>query len=553
VLCWTTRQTSLSYSNSTVSKWAYNGFVGRPVAPVAAILVCAVVALAQNQQEENPKLGRVTGTVVESKSGEPVRKAFVLLRRDSNAATGTLTDGSGKFTCRDLDPGVYVLSVEKDGWVTTRDSKAMTVTVTAGQTAPAVTLRMLKTAAISGRVLDAEGDPIAGVAIQLTPEPSKKKGPSGPWASTNDRGEYRAFNVAPGQYRVCGIYSARSQRADVRMQPPAAAAYPKVCFPGTAHGTIVTVEPGTEVQGIDFQMVPARAVKVRGRVIYKAAEKPMFAFITLQPTDGGSYVAETLVRDPDGNFEVQGVLPGQYRLTVAGASVGGESKFASSKTIDVTDVDLSGVDIVVGTPRRIDGKLLVPEGRKIPQVVVVLVPREQGNNQAGGFAQVSPTGEFSFPEVGAGEYDLVLGSTASADDLYVSAIRLGDSDALTDGVRPDIPGPLEIVLKPHGGTLSCSVIGEKDDPVPAGHVLLIPDPPKERQLALMGECRTDANGTCEILGITPGDYHAYAFPTQAEIDHRDPNAIKAFEKYGKPVKIGESERRDVELKTIAAE
>jgi hypothetical protein len=182
-----------------------------------------------------------------------------------------------------------------------------------------------------------------------------------------------------------------------------------------------------------------------------------------------------------------------------------------------------------------------------------LVPRDPSDHQGGGIAQVSLAGAFSFPEVGAGEYDVMLGSTGPGDDLYVSAIRLGDFDALADGVRSDIPGNLEIILKAHGGTLACSVTGEKDEPVPGGHVVLIPDPPRERQLALMGECRTDGSGACEILGITPGEYHVYSFPTQIEIDQRDPNAIKPFEKYGKAVKIGEGERRDVQLKAAPAE
>lgn len=528
----------------------------RFLAPLVSALVCAMAAFAQGAPEEDPKLGRVTGNVVESKSGAPVGKALVLLRQGQNPAAGTFTDSTGKFALRNLEPGIYSVAVEKDGWVAARDSRTLTATVTAGQTAPTLTLKLLITAAISGRVVDADGDSISGVSIQVTPEPSGKSGPPGSWGSTNDRGEYRAFNVAPGQYRVCATYAARAQREDVRMQPGATTAYPRVCYPGTPQGNILTIESGSEVQGVDFQLVPARAVKVKGRVIAPPMEGPAVAVVNLRPADSSPGMGpdkNAILRDATGSFEIAGVLPGRYRLTVTGIEIGGQSRTASSKLIEVGDTDLEGVEIILGPPRAIEGRLVVPEGRKTPPLMIVLASRDPDNYQAGGIAHVSPAGTFRFPSVAAGEYDVMLGSMGPGDDLYVSAIRLGASDALADGVRTDVAGDLEIVLKEHGGTLACSVTGEKDEPVSAGRVVLIPDPPRERQRALMGGCSTDARGACEILGVTPGEYHVYAYPMEIVIDQRDPSAFKPFEKYGKAVKIAEGERRDIQLKAAPVE
>ena len=55
------------------------------------------------------------------------------------------------------------------------------------------------------------------------------------------------------------------------------------------------------------------------------------------------------------------------------------------------------------------------------------------------------------------------------------------------------------------------------------------------------------------LGITPGEYHIYAFPAGAEIDHRDPDALKPFEKYGEAMKVAEGERKIVNLKAAPIE
>ena len=69
-------------------------------------------------------------------------------------------------------------------------------------------------------------------------------------------------------------------------------------------------------------------------------------------------------------------------------------------------------------------------------------------------------------------------------------------------------------------------------------------------MALYGECRTDATGACTLTGVTPADYHVFAFASEEERDFRDPDSLKEFEKLGKPVKITEGDRHKVELKAV---
>jgi hypothetical protein len=108
-------------------------------------------------------------------------------------------------------------------------------------------------------------------------------------------------------------------------------------------------------------------------------------------------------------------------------------------------------------------------------------------------------------------------------------------------------------MKANGGSVTFSVVSDKDEPVPASRVVLLPDPPRERQLALMGDCRTGPAGGCTIEGIAPGDYHAYAFPAQMEMDQPAQDAVKGFEQYGKAVTIAEGDRRTLQLKPVAVE
>lgn len=47
--------------------------------------------------------GAIHGRVLQSKSGEPVKKAVVILRRGQELGTGALMDGSGAFSFDDLE------------------------------------------------------------------------------------------------------------------------------------------------------------------------------------------------------------------------------------------------------------------------------------------------------------------------------------------------------------------------------------------------------------------------------------------------------------------
>jgi len=144
-------------------------------------------------------------------------------------------------------------------------------------------------------------------------------------------------------------------------------------------------------------------------------------------------------------------------------------------------------------------------------------------------------------------------SETSDDDLYIASIKMGETDALAEGLHIGevAPESLIITLKPKGAAIACTVRDDQGRPVPAARVLLVPDAPKTTRLALHGESRTGADGTCKITGITPGDYHLYAMPDDPEIDHRDPDLLKAVADHGKAVTLVEGQQETLEIKVAA--
>ncbi|HUI81607.1 MAG TPA: carboxypeptidase-like regulatory domain-containing protein, partial [Bryobacteraceae bacterium] len=462
-----------------------------------------------------PKTGSITGVVVDDKSSDPIPKAIVIIRvREQEPGIGTTAGADGKFTLRDVDPGTYTITVERDGYVSAR-GQTQTVQVQAGQTTSDIKWKLLRTGAISGRVLDPDGDPVFGVSIMLSSTlPTKRGRAAASYTQTNDRGEYRAFHIAPGEYRLSVTYRPGNGLVQVRMQPTEKSgaasggdAYPTLYYPGTPdirQATLVKVEPGADLQGFDLHLLRMHAVRVRGHVAPAAGTGPvpLFQMVNLAPVDSPAQSQEFLIRDSKREFEFQGVLPGKYHLEMQGSGVNEMSRISARQTIEVGETDIDGIELIPTQLRNVSGKVIAPPGRKLPPgLVVVLQSRELGDRQGGGFAQLSADGAFTMQRVSSGDYDLILASTINGDDdAYIDAIRMGDADALADGVHVGDaqPAPIEVVLKPNGGAVECTVEDDKSEPAAGAMVLLVPDMPKQRPAALFGECNTQADGTCKI-------------------------------------------------------
>jgi hypothetical protein len=492
------------------------------------------------------KPGAVRGMMVEERSGEPVRKAVVILDREQGESVGTESDSKGAFALRELVPGGYIVRVERDGYMLAPGGRPRVVTVTAGETTHGIRLKLVRTAAISGRIIDTDGDPIVGANVRIVPVPARRKRGEA-YATTNDRGEYRAFQVAPGSYSVAVTYSPRVQQMPIRMQSKAGA-YPTMYYPGTLEvrqATVLTVGAGEDLHGIDIQLIRASGVRIRGRVVIPAGVPSVFVIVSLEPGE-----QRELVRDPKGEFELSDVLPGTYRMIVAAGGSDEASRLTATRRLEVGDVDIEGLEIALGPPQKVKGRIIAPEARKLPTGLMIILGTSDSN--AGGIAQVGADGTFVTTAVPPGDYDVMVRAAAGpGDDLYLSAIRQGDEDALTEGVHiaDEVSAPLVIVLKANGATAECTVKDAEDAAVYGAHVLLVPDGPV-RSRALSGSCRTDEHGICRIVGITPGVYHAYALAAETEIDLRNLDAMRPLEKFGRAINLAEGERRALDLRPV---
>jgi Carboxypeptidase regulatory-like domain len=363
------------------------------------LVVSFFLALFINQAA-GPATGGITGRVVADGTNAPIAGARVLVFQ-AGRRTGRMggpspqatTDQEGRFALSNLAPGEYSLDVQKPGFVPLNDPmmRPPTFAVAAGQLL-SLDLRLQRGGVISGRVLDARGDPLTGVlvmAMRRVPVPPEGGGGSrlvpapmqGP-QQTNDLGEFRVAGLAPGEYVISAAPLGFTGFGGPGVTPPSSSSAAHTTtvttfYPGTADqagAQALTVAAGGEVGNIVFTMQAAPAFRVSGIVVDERGASIEGAMVMLMADPRSGVMMGPIGNgqsDARGRFAIDDVPAGTYRANVSlmmsmngtgagriGAVPGGFVSFSSgmvggieqSAEIIVTDADVSGVRVVARRP-----------------------------------------------------------------------------------------------------------------------------------------------------------------------------------------------------------
>ncbi len=202
------------------------------VTSLSVLLVGWSVAASQGpagQQPPPPPRAAILGQVVDADTGNPVADVTVLLAMRVAPARGAgaapmvpgmaaggnqlrlLTGADGKFVVRDVPAGNVQLSTTARGYVnggygqTRPGGPVAPFTVEAGSTVAQVTIRVWRTAAITGVVTDERGEPRPGIQVRALRQTYQRGQPrltGTSMATTDDRGVYRLSGLVPGSYAV---------------------------------------------------------------------------------------------------------------------------------------------------------------------------------------------------------------------------------------------------------------------------------------------------------------------------------------------------------------
>jgi hypothetical protein len=521
------------------------------------------------------QFANVGGSVFRLDTGQPLKKAVVTLesRSDAQKSCYDITDEQGHFSMGKVDPGSYRLVVSRNGYVDAEygqrriGGSGAVLTLSSGQHMSDLVFKLARTAALGGHVYDEDGEPVRGASVtvfragfgqgksvQINNQPSV----------TNDLGEFRVFDLAPGRYFVSVFYHpGHDFDSLVRFgKPQSRQGYLPSFYPSTtdaAKAQALVIHAGDDVRSLDFFLRQALLVSVSGKVVLGIPNVTNTSInVFLYPRDSGSVETVNLdaVADPKtGTFQIENVPPGSYYIGCSYFDRESGTRSYTRRDLDVGNFNADGITLALLPGIDISGRVLwegpPPAGLAGLHIRLDSLDKKQMGTPT---QTVKSDGSFVLKNISEGEYRIAVAFGATTRLGYLQSARYGTT-SLTDGVITVHPGSdasLELTLSARTAQVSGTVL--TSDPLPAVgvQVILIPDEPHRDNRRKFRSETTDQNGKFTITGIEPGDYKLFSWDIADEDEEPwvEADWLKPFEVSGTSIHLGESDTKTLQLNLI---
>jgi protocatechuate 3,4-dioxygenase beta subunit len=285
-----------------------------------------------------------------------------------------VTDEQGRFVLADVVAGHYTVIASRPGYVDTILGAApgslfgAPIAVDEGQHVGGLSIRMARGGVITGTVRVPSGQPARGVQVQVNPIRTVDGRRRARFttalgiATTDDRGIYRHFGLAPGDYVVQVMVGAGpggaaeavrlttpeeiawAERLDsprsvaagqVAVPQPASrvVTYAPIYYPGTTTletARAISLAAGEERTAIDLVIEYVPVARVSGVVVDPEGRPHAGATVRLNRTGAsesladimGALVGQSARTDEKGSFAIDHVPPGDYTVSARATRAG---------------------------------------------------------------------------------------------------------------------------------------------------------------------------------------------------------------------------------------
>lgn len=352
---------------------------------LATTLACSIVVTTPARSALKPiqskePAGSISGRI--TLGDKPAPGVAVLLApsdyaRIEKPCPKATTDEDGHFQLTHVPAGNYLLQTFTPAFVGPSDEMrgraGKVINLSEGEAVEDIDIALTRGGVITGRVIDANGQPLIQESVRLTAldERGQKRGVNLPYSfmlTTDDRGVYRLFGVPPGRYIVSVGVDTKFAYARPNFGTNY---YPLTYHPDAkdeSRATVIEVTSGSEAAGIDITLGAAsKAYRASGRIVNADTGKPVaglsYGFGSLQE-DGRTFGSATTAGAPSnsrGEFHLDGIMPGHYAAYASSSGVTASEFYSDLASFEIIDADVPGLEIKVHRGSAITG-IVVVEG-----------------------------------------------------------------------------------------------------------------------------------------------------------------------------------------------
>lgn len=348
----------------------------------ATMLACSLAATSsghalQAGQSKEPT-GSISGRV--TLGDKPAPGVTVLLASPDSGPIDkplpqTTTDEDGHFQLTHIPAGNYLVQTFTPAFVGPSDEMrgraGKVINLSEGEAVEDIDIALTRGGVITGRVIDANGQPLVQESVHLTAldERGQKRGVNMPYSfmlTTDDRGVYRLFGVPAGRYIVSVGVDTRFTYARPNFGTNY---YPLTYHPDAkdeSRAAVIEVTSVSEAVGIDITLGAAsRAYRASGRIVDADTGKPVaglsYGYGALQQ-DGRSFGSNTTSgasSNSRGEFQLDGIMPGHYAAYASSSGVTASEFYSDLASFEIIDADVPGLEIKVHRGSAITGVVVV--------------------------------------------------------------------------------------------------------------------------------------------------------------------------------------------------
>ncbi len=533
-------------------------FLSLPVTLGCLLFAWPAAVVAQTQQLAfGGGHFRIAGTIISASEGHPLSRARVSLRDVKNAQNQIflITGDDGHFEFANLPAGKYSLTGAKRGYISAaydQHEQFSTAIVTgAGVDTENLTLRLVRTAVLTGHIFDESGEPVRAANVTLWRD-DHSAGVSRTVSYRSDMSDdLGSFEFAPldaGTYFVSVIakpwYAVHPPSTRQTSAPDAPTSVDRsldVVYLPTYYAGATEVEDASPILlrggdrlDLDLHLAPVPALHVILHAppleVGQSFQMPMLLKRDFEGSQEG--IQPEVQMTAPSVFEIT-AAPGKYELRLPQRN--GEPVRSSEVEIsqDNQELDASAGQAVSTITAKVE---LIGETALPPQMAFAL---RNSQHRVVAWGAMSPAREVTFGDVAPGNYEVLAGAASRAYSVVSMTVNgspvSGHSFAVPAGTA------LALSLRVVGGAADVNGLALRAGKGAAGAMIVLVPRNPEANNELFRRDQSDLDGTFTFRSVIPGTYTAIAIENGWDLDWSKPAVISRYATHGQKIVVGGSQ------------